>query len=187
MAYPRSDRQYALITDASTGSSTIEGGLRAILTQADNKGHHHAITYASCQLKDHEKNYSLFLLEAAAAVWEMDTFNEYLKGKRFFLYNDHKPLEKMGHLHAKMMNRLQTAMNEYNCIIQYKKGDTMPADFLSRQIDEIVKGNFDAFDPFQPDLQDIQKKDEELQAINTYRMSEKPQPEHHLFSGYDQT
>ena len=47
MAYPRSDRQYTLITDASTGSSTIEGGLGAILTQAENKGHHHAIAYAS--------------------------------------------------------------------------------------------------------------------------------------------
>ena len=173
MAYPRSDRQYALITDASTGSSTIEGGLGAILTQADDKGRHHAIAYASRQLKDHEKNYSPFLLEAAAAVWGMDTFNEYLKGKRFILYTDHKPLEKMGHLHTKTMNRLQTAMNEYDCIIQYKKGDTMPADFLSRQIDEIVENNVDAFDPFQPDLRDLQKKDEELQAINTYRTTGK--------------
>jgi len=31
-------------------------------------------------------NYSPFLLEAAAAVWGMDFFNEYLKGKRFILY-----------------------------------------------------------------------------------------------------
>jgi hypothetical protein len=35
----------------------------------------------SQQLKDHEKNYSTFLLEAAAAVWGMETFNEYLRGK----------------------------------------------------------------------------------------------------------
>ena len=96
MAYPRSDRQYALITDASTGSSTIKVWLGAILTQSDNKGHHHAIAYASRQLKDHEKNYSPFLLEAAAAVWGIDTFNKYLKGKCFILYTDHKPLEKNG-------------------------------------------------------------------------------------------
>ena len=106
-------------------------------------------------------------MEAAAAVWGMDTFNEYLKGKRFILYTDHKPLEKMGHLHTKTMNRLQTAMNEYDCIIQYKKGDTMPADFLSRQIDEIMESNVDVFDPFQPDLQDLQKKDEELHHTHT--------------------
>ena len=36
VAYPRSDRHYALIVDASTGTSTTEGGLGAILTQQDN-------------------------------------------------------------------------------------------------------------------------------------------------------
>ncbi len=50
----------------------------------------------SRQLKNHEKNYSPFLLESVAAVWGMDTFNEYLKGKRLILYTDHKPLEKNG-------------------------------------------------------------------------------------------
>jgi hypothetical protein len=33
MAYPRSDRTYALIVDASTGTDTIEGGMGAILCQ----------------------------------------------------------------------------------------------------------------------------------------------------------
>ncbi len=66
----------------------------AILTQIDKEGNHFAISFASRQLKDHEKNYSPFLLEAAAAVWGMDIFNEYLRGKRFILFTDHKPLEK---------------------------------------------------------------------------------------------
>ncbi len=48
------------------------------------------------QLKDHKKNYSLFLLEAAAALWGMDVFTKYLKGKKFIPYTDHKPLEKNG-------------------------------------------------------------------------------------------
>jgi hypothetical protein len=39
---------------------------------------HYAISFASHQLKDHEKNYSPFLQEATAAVWGMETFNEYL-------------------------------------------------------------------------------------------------------------
>jgi RNase H-like domain found in reverse transcriptase len=47
----------------------------------DEDGNFHAISFASRQLKDHEVNYSPFLLEAAAAVWGMDFFNEYLKGK----------------------------------------------------------------------------------------------------------
>ena len=169
MAYPRSDRQYALITDASTGSATEAGGLGAILTQVDTKGCFHAIAYASRQLKTNEKNYSPFLLEAAAAVWGMEHFHEYLKGKRFILYTDHKPLEKLGHLHSKTMNRLQSAMLEYDFLIQYKKGSNMPADFLSRQFaDAAVNEITEAFDPFQPDLKDLQKEDEDLQIISTY-------------------
>ncbi len=67
MAFPRLDRQYALITDAATGTADTPGGLGAILTQVDKDGKFYAISFASRQLKDHEKNYSPFLLEAAAA------------------------------------------------------------------------------------------------------------------------
>ena len=45
---------------------------------------------------------------------------------------NHKPLEKMGHLHTKTMNRLQSALLEHDFVIQYKKGTIMPADYLSR-------------------------------------------------------
>ncbi len=58
----------------------------------------------------------------------MDVFNEYLKGKKFILFNDHKPLENMGHLHTKTMNRLQAALLEQDFVIQYNKGAIMPAD-----------------------------------------------------------
>lgn len=81
--------------------------------------------------KDHEKNYSPFLLEAAAAVWGMDIFNKYFRGKQFILFTDHKPLEKLGHLHTKMLNRLQAALLEHDFVVQYKKDMTMPADYLS--------------------------------------------------------
>jgi len=100
MVFPRADRQYILITDAATGTADSPGGLGAILTQIDKEGNHYAISFASRQLKDYEKNYSPFLLEAAAAVWGMEVFNEYLRGKQFILFTDHKPLEKLGHLHT---------------------------------------------------------------------------------------
>jgi hypothetical protein len=131
MAFPRANCQYALITDAATGMADTAGGLGAILTQKDEFNNFFAISYASRQLKDHEKNYSPFLLEAATAVWGIDIFNEYLKGKKFILYTDHKPLEKIGHLHTKTMNRLQAALLEHDFVIQYKKGEIMPADYLS--------------------------------------------------------
>ncbi len=106
------------------------------------------------------------MLEAAAAVWGMDFFNEYLKGKRFILYTDHKPLEKLGHLHSKTMNRLQTALLEHDFVIQYKKGSKMPADNLSRlpKAKENI-ASISAFDPFQTDLYDLQMKDDILQGI----------------------
>ncbi len=85
MAFPRMDRQYALIMDSATGTAETPGGLGAILTQVAKDGKFYVISLASRQLKDHEKNYSPFLLEAAAAVWGMDHSNEYLKGKKFIL------------------------------------------------------------------------------------------------------
>ena len=59
-----------------------------------------------------------------AAVWGMSFYNEYLRGKQFILYSDHKPLEKLGHLHTKTLNRLQEAMLEYDFTIQYKQALT---------------------------------------------------------------
>jgi len=167
MAFPQADRQYTLITDATTGTADSAGGLGAILTQKDKDGNHFAISFASRQLKDHEKNYSPFLLEAAAAVWGMDVFNEYLRGKQFILFTDHKPLEKLGHLHTKTLNCLQAALLEHDFVVQYKRGTTMPADYLSRlpafQIEKMDP--VAAFDPFQPNLKDLQLKDQDLQAI----------------------
>ncbi len=90
IAFPCSDCQYALITDVATGTVDTAGGLGTILTQKDK---FYDISCASCQLKDHEKNSSPFLLELAAAVWCIDIFNEYLKGKKYILFTDHKLLE----------------------------------------------------------------------------------------------
>jgi hypothetical protein len=47
MVFPKSDQQYALITDAATGTADTPRGLGAILTQADKDGKFHAISFAS--------------------------------------------------------------------------------------------------------------------------------------------
>ncbi len=62
MAFPRTDRQYTLIADATTGTVDTRGGLGAIITQADKEEKFYAISFATRQLKDHEKNYSPLLL-----------------------------------------------------------------------------------------------------------------------------
>jgi transposase InsO family protein len=134
MAYPRRNRKYALITDASLGDEKKAGGLGAILTQLDEKGEHQVIAYASRKLQKHECNYTPFLLEMQAAIWGMEHFAVYLRGRPFTLYSDHKPLEKLGKVHTKTFNRLQEAMNQFNFQICYQKGEEMPADFLSRNV-----------------------------------------------------
>jgi len=76
----------------------------------------------------------------------------------------------LGHLHTKTLNRLQAALLEHDFVVQYKKGTTMPADYLSH-LPAFEINNTDqvaAFDPFQPNLKELQLKDQDLQAIFIY-------------------
>ncbi len=139
LAYPRSDREYALITDASFGDENTEGGLGAILAQLDNAGKFYVIAYASRKLQKYEKNYTPFLLEMQAAIFGMEMFEVNLRGWHFKLFTDHKPLEKLGKVHTKMLNRLQQMMNQFSFETIYKQGKEMPADFLSRNAVNSIK------------------------------------------------
>ena len=156
--YPRKDRPYSLIVDAATGGETHDGGLGAILTQTDEKGQSRVIAYASRALVNHEKNYTPFLLEMLAATWAMDHFDTYLKGRKFQLFTDHRPLEKLGTVHSKTLNRLQEQMMSFDFTIHYKKGSEMPADFLSRNACE-------AINVFDKDLPALQEQDEACKVI----------------------
>ncbi len=159
IAFPRKDRQYALITDAATGDANNPGGMGAILTQIDKDGKFFVIAYASRKLVKHEMNYTPFLLEMHAAVWGMEHFSHHLKGQRFLLFTDHKPLEKLGKVHTKTLYRIQEAMMEYDFEIFYKKGDEMPADFLSRNvcslIPELSLDNISRLQKLDPQLKNI--------------------------------
>jgi hypothetical protein len=72
-----------------------------------------------------------------ALVWAMEYFQEHLRGRRFILFTDHKPLETLGTLYTKIMNRLQLAMMNFDFEIRNKKGSEMPANFLSGSFTEI--------------------------------------------------
>ena len=60
MAYPRNDRPYALLTDASQGNCIKPGGFGAILAQQDDQGRFRAVAYAN------DENYTPYLLEMHA-------------------------------------------------------------------------------------------------------------------------
>jgi hypothetical protein len=60
LAFPQTDRDYLLITNAFTPTTYLPGGLCATLAHKDKKGGTHIISHASRQLKENEKNYSPF-------------------------------------------------------------------------------------------------------------------------------
>jgi hypothetical protein len=59
------------------------------------------------------------------------------------LYTDHRPLEKLGKVHTKMLNRLQEAINNFDFEIIYKKGSEMLADYLSCNLVSTISWNSD--------------------------------------------
>ena len=156
--YPRKNRPYALIVDAASGNDKNEGGLGSVLCQADDNGELHVIAYASRSLSKHEKNYTPFLLELTACTWGIEHFSVYLRGRKFTLYTDHKPLEKLSTVHTKTLNRLQQAMSEHDFVICHKPGHEMPADFLSRNIASISS-------VLDHDLQLLQSQDEFISEL----------------------
>ena len=141
------------------GDDKKDGGLGAILSQINEKGEFCAIAYASRQLQKHEKNYTPFLLEMQAAIWAMDHFNTYLRGRHFKLYTDHKPLEKWGKVHTRTFHRLQEIMNTFDFEIEYKKGSEMPADFLSQYV----------FAAIQFDNLNLSQQQQQYPFLNTVR------------------
>ena len=64
-------------------------------------------------LKKNELNYSVFLLEQAAAAWGIDQFSVYLRRRNFELFTGHQPLESLSCVHQKTLNRLQEQMLEF--------------------------------------------------------------------------
>ena len=133
LQYPTRDGKYHLFTDAAQGDDQNEGGLGACLMQEDKEGIKKAVAFASRGLVKHEKNYPAFLLEMQAATWAMQHFEDYLRGRRWCLHSDHKPMCKLNKVHAKTLNALQMKMLELYPEQRYvdKKNNTV-ADFLSR-------------------------------------------------------
>ena len=166
--FPKREGEFILHTDACSGEGLKgeirPGGFGAVLTQ-EQEGKERVIAYASRALRDHEKNYSAFLLEMAAAVFGIEHFDTYLVGRRFVLRMDHRPLEKMSTIHQKTLNRLQQLMLEYDFRLEYQKGeDNVVSDFLSRNIPELqaVVGSIESIGV---DIGQLQKEDPEIQQI----------------------
>ena len=170
LAYPDPSKDYHLLVDASQGSEECPGGLGATLVQMDNDGNPHPIGYASRGLAKHERNYTAYLLELQSCVFGISFFDTYLRGKKFYLYTDHKPLTPLSQTHTKTLNRLQQLMLEFQFVILHKPGtENGPPDFLSRN-------PISSVDIRKPDLVELQSKDPQISKVKADLLSDSKDP-----------
>ncbi|GJT97331.1 putative nucleotidyltransferase, ribonuclease H [Tanacetum coccineum] len=106
-------------------------GLGCVLMQRGR-----VISYASRQLKTHEKNYTTHDLELGAVVFALKTWRHYLYGTKSVIYTDHKSLQHI--FDQKELNMRQRRwielFSDYECEIRYHPGKAnVVADALSRK------------------------------------------------------
>ncbi|GJW29271.1 putative reverse transcriptase domain-containing protein [Tanacetum coccineum] len=93
-------------------------------------------TYASRQLKIHEKNYTTHDLELGAVVFALKTWRYYLYGTKSIIYMDHKSLLYIfdqKELNMRQMRWIEL-FSDYECKIRYHPGKAnVVADALSRK------------------------------------------------------
>jgi hypothetical protein len=133
LALPRPTDSFHLYVDASSGSfdEGTAGGMGACLVQ-EQGDILVPIGFASKALTESESKYSAYLLEMAAAVYAIEYFQHRLRGTRFYLYTDHKPLVDMSSTHVRTLNRLMEKRNKFGFELRYTPGVAFnPADFLS--------------------------------------------------------
>nr|GEZ09230.1 retrotransposon protein, putative, Ty3-gypsy subclass [Tanacetum cinerariifolium] len=112
-------------------SDASNHGLGCVLMQRGK-----VITYASRQLKIHEKNYTMHDLELGTVVFALKTWRHYLYGTKSVLYMDHKILQHI--FDQKELNMRQRRwielFSDYKCEIRYHQAKAnVVADALSRK------------------------------------------------------
>ncbi|GJW86365.1 putative reverse transcriptase domain-containing protein [Tanacetum coccineum] len=125
LALPEGSEDFIAYCDAS------KKGLGAVLMQREK-----VISYASRQLKIHEKNYTTHDLELGAVVFTLKIWRHYLYGTKCTVFTDHKSLQHI--LDQKELNMRQRRwlelLSDYDCDIRYHPGKAnVVADALSRK------------------------------------------------------
>ncbi|GJV00263.1 putative reverse transcriptase domain-containing protein [Tanacetum coccineum] len=125
LALPEGSKDFVVNCDAS------HKGLGIVLMQREK-----VISYASRQLKVHEKNYTTYDLELGSVVFSLKFWRHYLYGTKYTVFTDQKSLQHI--LNQKELNMRQRRwlelLSDYNCEICYHPGKAnVVADGLSRK------------------------------------------------------
>ncbi|GKF97548.1 putative reverse transcriptase domain-containing protein, partial [Tanacetum coccineum] len=125
LALPKGSKDFIAYCDTS------KKGLGAVLMQREK-----VISYASRQLKIHEKNYTTHDLELGAVVFSLKPWRHYVYRTKCTVFTDHKSLHHI--LNQKELNMRQhrwlELLNDYDCEIRYHPGKAnVITDSLSRK------------------------------------------------------
>ncbi|GJR66258.1 putative reverse transcriptase domain-containing protein [Tanacetum coccineum] len=127
LALPEGSEDFIAYCDAS------KKGLGGAVIDAEREK---VISYASRQLKIHEKNYTTHDLELGAVVFALKIWRHYLYGTKCTVFTDHKSLQHI--LDQKELNMRQRRwlelLSDYDYDIHYHPGKAnVVADALSRK------------------------------------------------------
>jgi hypothetical protein len=137
LAYPRTDREFILATDAATGT-----GVGACLKQLDDDGNERPVAYYGRRFTAPERNYTVMECELLAVVEAVKHFRPWLWGHAFRLITDHSALRWLHTMKetvsggiSSRLTRWTLRLQEYNFAVEHKPGKLhADADGVSRLV-----------------------------------------------------